>query len=649
MSSSSQARPRARPQAEAQAVRPRLRAVHEDLAGGLCVTPPRVTVIMPCFDQEAFLPAAVNSLLGQSFQDWELIVVDDGSPGDVRASLGAALGDPRVRLECLSENGGLGAALNRGLDLASGGFVAYLPCDDRMHAEHLSSLVEALEGDPARVLAFSGVRYDGGRTSTGRVPAESLQLVQVLHRRTPRRWLERAELTTDDLDRMFWSRLLEGTEPIGTGRASATWGSHPAQRHRVLREPAGGLNPYRSRYRVQVPLRLQSSVGHLHDEVSQYQRFRDRPPTPVAPEGLRILLVGELAHNPERILALTERGHDLHGLWTDRPEWFNTVGPLPFGHVAEVPRQGWRDAVRALRPDVIYALLNWQAVPFAHEVLTAELGIPFIWHFKESPFSCFEQGSWPQLVDLHLRSDGQIYSSPELRDWFGLTVPATRSGLSHVLDGDLPKSEWFSSERSALLSESDGDVHTVIPGRPMGPPPELIGELAGGGIHVHVYGEKVQAQMRDWVNAVRLRAPRHLHLHPQVDQQRWVTEFSQYDAGWLHDIRSTNHGDLHAATWDDLNYPARLGTLAQAGVPMIQRDNGGSIVATQTLVQQRRLGIFYSEPQELIRALRDRSTMSTLRESVWKQRGQFTFDAHVDDLTNFFRAVIAARTCPTGC
>ncbi len=597
----------------------------------------RVTVVMPTYDQEAFLPGAVDSLCRQSYGDWELVVVDDGSPGDVAAALGPALDDPRVRLERLPTNRGLGAALNRGLELAVGELVGYLPSDDVLHRDHLRTLVAALDGAPAARLALAGVR-EGDRVWPGRVDGEPLQLVQVLHRRGPERFLERSELTTDDLDRMLWDRLLAGTEPMSTGTVTCTWRRHPRQRSAALREPWGGLNTYRARYRVQEPLRLQSTVGSLHDEVAHYRRFRERPATPRAADGLRILLVGELAHNPERILALAERGHELHGLWTDTPVWFNTVGPVPFGHVAEVPRGGWRDAVRALRPDVVYALLNWQAVPFAHEVLTAGLGVPFVWHLKEGPSFSLEHGHWGQLVDLHLHSDGQVYSSPELRDWFAVTVPGTREGRSLVLDGDLPKAEWLAGERSPLLSDGDGEVHTVIPGRPMGPPPEVVGELARHGVHVHLYGEKVAAQKREWVETVRRVAPGRFHLHPQVDQADWVRELSQYDAGWLHDVVSTNGGDLHAATWDDLNYPARMGTLAAAGVPMVQRDNTGSVVATQTLARERELGVFWREPADLAAQLADRELMGRLRESVWRQRSLFTFDAHVDRLVAFLRA-----------
>ena len=116
--------------------------------------------------------------------------------------------------------------------------------------------------------------------------------------------------------------------------------------------------------------------------------------------------------------------------------------------------------------------------------------------------------------------------------------------------------------------------------------------------------------MREWVEACRRLAPDHLHLHPQVDQADWVREFSQYDAGWLHDFRSANGGDLHAATWDDLNVPARMGTLAAAGVPVLQRDNSGAVVATQTLARERDLGVFWSEPADLLAALHDRERMA---------------------------------------
>ena len=59
--------------------------------------PPRVSVIMPTFKQARFLRRAIDSLLTQSLTDWELIVVDDGSPDDTQAILAPFLDDPRIR------------------------------------------------------------------------------------------------------------------------------------------------------------------------------------------------------------------------------------------------------------------------------------------------------------------------------------------------------------------------------------------------------------------------------------------------------------------------------------------------------------------------------------------------------------------------
>jgi hypothetical protein len=390
---------------------------------------------------------------------------------------------------------------------------------------------------------------------------------------------------------------------------------------------------------------MHTSVGNAIDEVGRFRRFRDRPSTPPAPDGLKILLVGELAYNAERVLALEERGHRLYGLWMPDPYWYNTVGPLPFGHVEDLPRAGWQDAVRKLRPDVIYALLNWQAVPWAQHILSENPGVPFVWHYKEGPFIDLEKGSWSQLIDLYTRADGQIYSSPEMCDWFETVVPGvTSSRPTLVLDGDLPKRDWFVDvARSPRLSEHDGESHTVVPGRPIGLHPETVGELASAGVHLHFYGDYTHGQWAAWIERTRGVAPRHLHLHAQVDQDDWVREFSQYDAGWLHFFRSENAGELRRANWDDLNYPARMATLALAGLPMLQRDNTGSIVATQELARRLNLGLFFQDMSELGQQLHDQAEMARLRESVWQQRDLFTFDHHADRLIAFFRRVIAER------
>ncbi|WP_371762994.1 glycosyltransferase [Massilia sp.] len=603
---------------------------------------PRVSVLVPTFDQAHFIARALASLQAQTLEAWEAVVVDDGSRDATAAVVAPFLDDARIRFLALDANVGLGRALNVALDATAAPLVAYLPADDVFYPRHLETLAAALGAAPDAVLAVSGVRWHYNREAEGPVPGEGVQLVQAMHRRTGLRWTERAALESDDLDRLYWSRLQAQGASVGTGVVSCEWVDHPRQRHKLMREPAGGINPFRQHYRVATPLRFHTRSGNPVDEAALYRRLRERPPTPRAHDGLTILLVGELAYNAERVLALEEQGHTLYGLWTDTPYWFNTVGPLPFGHVEDLPRDDWRAALRRLRPDVIYAQLNWQAVPFCHDVLLASSGIPFVWHFKEGPFICLEQGTWPQLLDLYRMADGRIFSCPEARDWFELASPGlARTRPCHVLDGDLPKRDWFDGPVAPSTSEASGDVHTVVPGRPIGLHPPTVAALAAARIHLHFYGDYTHGQWREWIARTQALAPHHLHLHGNVAQDRWVEEFSRYDAGWLHCFASRNGGDLRRADWDDLNLPARIATLAAAGLPLIQRENGAAAVAAQALARRLGVGVFYDDIDSLAAQLRDRPHMDALRAHMWAQREQFCFDTHVPALVAFFRQVIA--------
>ena len=605
---------------------------------------PRASVLMPTYNQAGFIQRAINSLCGQTLAHWELIIVDDASPDDTAAIVEPYLADARIHYQRLPHNRGRGAALNVALGRAQAPLIAYLPSDDVYYADHLASLVAALDRQPQAILAYSGVRYHYNRMASGQIPLAgyNLQMVQVMHRRTVNRWLERDELVTDDLERMFWSGLRPLGDFTATEQITCEWVAHPHQLHKLLQEPIGGINPYRQHFNVQHPLRFHTTQGNFIDEVEHYRRFRERPDTPLAAGRLKILLVGELAYNAERVLALEERGHKLYGLWMPDPYWYNTVGPLPFGHVEDVPRHDWRAAIGRIQPDVIYALLNWQAVPFVLEVLKACADIPFVWHFKEGPFICLEHGLWPELEQIHRRADGQIFSSPEMRDWYETAMPGvTRRSPTYVLDGDLPKRDWFDGvPRSPRLSQVDGEIHTVVPGRPIGLHPHNVAELAQQGIHLHFYGDFTHGQWLAWIEKTRGMAPNHLHLHSQVDQSGWVAEFSRYDAGWLHWIESHNQGDISRANWDDLNLPARLATLVAAGLPVLQYDNAGATVATQSLARRHDIGVFFASIEELRQKLGDEERLAQLRDNVWRQRHLFTFDHHADDLVAFLRHVI---------
>ncbi|MDP9022625.1 MAG: hypothetical protein M3N57_07995 [Actinomycetota bacterium] len=406
----------------------------------------------------------------------------------------------------------------------------------------------------------------------------------------------------------------------------------------------GGLNTFRRRYRIATPLRLESRDSWPIDEHALYARFRGRRHHP-DPDGLRIVLAGELAFNPERVLAFEERGHQLYGVWIEDPLADQTVGPLPFGHVRDLPDRGWREAIRAVRPDVIYGLLNWRAIPLVHTILDADLGVPLVWHFKEAPQRCLVRGTWPLLADLHRHADAAIYSTALERDWFEAALPGTRDpATTHVVDGDLPKADWFDPALRPRLSDIDGQIHTVSLGRPVGFDAGFVGQLAAHGIHLHLYGlvraPGPKGAWTAWIDDAVAAAPDHLHIHPHVDPRSWSTELSQYDAGWMHRVISSNRGDLTRATWDDLNAPARLSVLAAAGVPVLQQASPGSAVAVQNLVAERGIGMLYDDVDDLAAKLHDTEHVNRCRGAVATQGRDFTFDAHVDRLLRIFRSVV---------
>jgi hypothetical protein len=274
-----------------------------------------------------------------------------------------------------------------------------------------------------------------------------------------------------------------------------------------------------------------------------------------------------------------------------------------------------------------------------HEVCVANPGIPFVWHFKEGPTIAMEKGIWHLLVEIYRRADGRIYTTPEMREWTHTAIPGLDPEQELVLDGDLPKREWFEGDESPLLSAIDGEPHTVVPGRPIGLHPHDIATLARDGVHVHFYGEFTHGQWREWIERSRALAPRHLHLHANVDQRSWRRELSRYDAGWLHLFTSRNGGDIARAVWDDLNYPARIGTFAVAGVPLLQRDNAGERVAMDRLARELGIGLFVRDTSEAGAVLRDSARVRAARDAMGTKRSCFTFDANADALIAFLRRV----------
>lgn len=118
---------------------------------------PAVSVIIPCYNHGHYLPCAVNSVLAQTFTDWEAIIVDDGSTDDTR-QVAAQFTDPRVRY-IYQENRGLSAARNTGIRAAQGEYLAFLDADDEWEPAFLAACVEALSEQPALAAVVTLARF----------------------------------------------------------------------------------------------------------------------------------------------------------------------------------------------------------------------------------------------------------------------------------------------------------------------------------------------------------------------------------------------------------------------------------------------------------------------------------------------------------
>src|SRR4028119_270864 len=199
------------------------------------MTRPVVSVIMPTYKHEHFIRRAIASLLAQTFTNWELIIINDGSPDATEETIQEYLEDKRIQYYANSQNTGLGACLNFGLAKAEGSYIAYLPSDDVIYKDHLQSLYDVFQQNENAVLAYSSIRHYYNRKSEGIINNEWLQLVQVMHKKTEDRWTERKELESDDLNRLFWSKL-QG-ELVATNELTCEWVDHPSQRYKIMQEP----------------------------------------------------------------------------------------------------------------------------------------------------------------------------------------------------------------------------------------------------------------------------------------------------------------------------------------------------------------------------------------------------------------------------
>ena len=133
---------------------------------------PFFSVIMPVYNRAALLRRGIESVLAQTCQDFEIVIVDDGSSDDPQAAI-AGFGDPRIRF-LVQENGGGGKARNTAIDAARGRFIAPLDSDDVFLPGHLQTMREVLEGTTGMV-GYARIVVDRGAGRTLLKPPRAIR------------------------------------------------------------------------------------------------------------------------------------------------------------------------------------------------------------------------------------------------------------------------------------------------------------------------------------------------------------------------------------------------------------------------------------------------------------------------------------------
>ncbi len=142
---------------------------------------------MSVYNGEKYLREAIDSILGQTFKDFEFLIIDDGST-DSSVEIIRSYADPRIRLIQNEENIGLSRSLNKGLKLAIGEYIARMDADDISLPRRLAAQVGLLDKQPDIGLVGTSIQLidcDGERMHVHRVPTTHAQILWALCFTTP--------------------------------------------------------------------------------------------------------------------------------------------------------------------------------------------------------------------------------------------------------------------------------------------------------------------------------------------------------------------------------------------------------------------------------------------------------------------------------
>jgi hypothetical protein len=379
---------------------------------------------------------------------------------------------------------------------------------------------------------------------------------------------------------------------------------------------------------------------------------------------MRILMVGALSWNPERVRSLHERGHELWGTWARSMDWDQGPYPMLEDCVRTVAIEDAARTVSEQKIDCVYGLFQVYRPDFWGPPVE---GIEHdVWTVLRVLFAARAQGTFDAPIVFHwgfdvhyfdddvVRAlDGQIFCNREQYVHWTTPVAGGGAGLDlfddcpvvDFLDGDRPKQEFMTDDFAQRLPERTGQIHTVCIGRPFHI--DYVG-MARNGIHLHVYGngvvDVIDLVARDLLAKRRSRdvglVREYLHVHSSLQpigrswadvkawKSRWVREFSRYDAGWSYIGNPYSWSPLEDAS----AIPNRLSTYLLAGLPVITDARPGLYRYDQLDRLGVNIDLIGSDYAGLRAALEAEAASGERRSNAIAARNRYSFDASIDAL-----------------
>lgn len=137
---------------------------------------PKISVVIPCYNQGAFLTEAINSVLAQTYSDFEIVVVDDGSTDLETITIIDRIDNPLIKV-LRTANGGLATARNRGIEVSVGDIILPLDADDLIAPTYLEKGVAVFAGGSGAGVIYSLADKFGAVNGLWRLPEYSSSLI----------------------------------------------------------------------------------------------------------------------------------------------------------------------------------------------------------------------------------------------------------------------------------------------------------------------------------------------------------------------------------------------------------------------------------------------------------------------------------------